>query len=186
MKYYEWWGDLASTGIRFPARHFNGWWMVEGHPVTGWQETLIANYSSAEVLSSNFGLARNSWPVASLPMRVFFETHFPGLMQFLPFRLQRPDGSGEVRGFSVCQVLKSVPCLDRSRTKVSDKWEPINEFGDFDLRGPAVLDRALIGDERLFRIKGESTLIVIREDLKAAMESVGFKEQRFDFLECNE
>lgn len=44
----------------------------------------------------------------------------------------------------------------------------------------------LIGEETLFRIKGHCGSIVIREDLKHAIENEGFKGQRFDLLDCSE
>jgi hypothetical protein len=76
--------------------------------------------------------------------------------------------------------------LDRGKTKVRNNWEPINDWGDFGTYRPLVVNRALIGDKRLFRIKGKCGSIVIREDLKDAIETAGFKGQRFDLLECSE
>jgi hypothetical protein len=109
----------------------------------------------------------------------------PGLIQFLPFRFQRPDGTGQVADYCVGQILNLLDCLDRARTKVRKNWEPINDIGDFDTYRPLVLSRSLIGDERLFRIKGNCRSIVIREDLKDAIENAGFEGERFDLLECS-
>jgi hypothetical protein len=106
----------------------------------------------------------------------------PGVVQFLPFRLRKKDTFEEVTGYSVGQILSFVDCLDRKRTVVRNNWEPVNEFGDFAIRWPAVLNVALIGDERLFRIRGYSVCIVVRRDLKDTIEKSGFAGQRFDPL----
>ena len=188
MKYYEWLGDLDSIEIRFPDRQFNGFFMVEGKPVIGWHDYLIAVYLCPDAPVFGFGLARNAWPVYSPKMRKLMEQVVPGVAQFLPFRFQRPDGTGQVAGYCVGQILKRIDCLDRNRTKVRQNWEPINEWGDFATYWPSgvVLNRSLIGEETLFRIKGHCRSIVIREDLKHAIENEGFMGQRFDLLDCSE
>lgn len=185
MKYFEWWGELDSVEIGFPDRQFNGFWMVEGSPVIGWNEYMIAVYLCPDTPVFHFGLAVDAWPVFSPGMRSLMETLVPGLIQFLPFRFQRPDGTGQVTGYCVGQILRLVDCLDRSRTKVRNNWEPINNLGDFGTLRPIVLSHSLMGNEMLFRIKGMCGSIVIREDLKNAIEDAGFKDQRFDLLESS-
>ncbi len=188
MKYYEWLGNLDSVEIRFPTSEYNGFWMVEGKPVIGWHEYLIAVYLCPDTPVFDFGLARNAWPICSPQMRRLLEEKARELIEFLPFRFQRLDGSGQVTGYSVTQILRLVDCLDRSRTKVRNNWEPINKYGDFATYWPVdvVLDRSLIAQKTVFRVKGHCGSIVIREDLKNAIEDAGFKEQRFDLLECSE
>jgi len=186
MKYYEWLGELDAVEVRFPDLQFNGFWMVEGQPVIGWNEYLIAVYLCPNTPVFDFGLAGPAWPVFSPRMRRLMEGLAPGLIQFLPFRFQRPDGTGQITGYCVGQILNLVDCLDRVKTKVRKSWDPINDFGDFDTYRPLVVSRSLIGDERLFRIKGKCGSIVIREDLKKAIEDGGFKGQRFDLLECSD
>jgi hypothetical protein len=186
MKYYEWLGEVDAVEIRFPDRQFNGFFMVEGQPVIGWNEYLIAVYLCAEIPVFDFGLAVPAWPIFSPRMRTFVESIAPRLIQFLPFRFQRPDGTGQVADYCVGQILKLVDCLDRAKTKVRNNWQPINDWGDFATYRPLVVSRVLIGEERLFRIKGKCGSIVIREDLKDAIENAGFKGQRFDLLECSE
>jgi len=184
MNYYQWLGQLST--ISFPEDDFNGWWMVEGTEVEGWDERLIAVYPADEAPNFDFTEAMNSWPVFSSKMRGFLAKEAPGMIQFLPFRLQREDGTAEVLGFCVGQVLRVIDCLDRNRTKVANDWKPINEFGDYDTRGPLVLDRNLIGKERLFRIRGDCLHIVIREDLRDAIEGAGFAGHRFDLLDATD
>jgi len=65
-------------------------------------------------------------------------------------------------------------------------WEPINPIGDFGTFRPTVLKRSMLGNAKLFRIKGQSGTIVIREDLKESIENSGLNPQRFDLLECSD
>jgi len=185
MNYFEWLGDLEAIDIRFPEMHFNGWWMVECLPVIGWRGDVLATYSPDDALAVSFGLSDNGWPVFSPRMRDFLDDAAPGLVQFLPFRLQRRDGSGEAFGYCVGQILRLVDCLDRKRTRVRKNWQPINERGDFGAYRPFVLDRSLAENERLFRLKGNRRSIVVRDDLKTAIEQAGFDGQRFDLLETS-
>jgi hypothetical protein len=187
MRYYEWLGEIDAGAIRFPDRQFNGFWMVEGRPVIGWNEYMIAVYLCSEVPVFDYGRSCDSWPVFSPRMRKVMEEYAPGLIQFLPFRFQRPDGSGQVTGYCVGQILRLIDCFDRTRTKVRKNWDPINAFGDFDTYWPSdvVLSSTPIGEERLFRVRGNSDSIVIREDLKTAIQRTGFEGQRFDPLEIS-
>ena len=186
MTYYEWLGEPDAVEIGFPDRQFNGFWMVEGEPVIGWNEYMIAVYLCADTPVFDFGLGVDGWPLFSPRMRNLMEDIAPGLIQYLPFRFQRPDGTGQVVGYYVGQMLRLVDCLDRVRTKVGNGWEPINNFGDFGTYRPFFISRHLTSDERLFRIRGNSQSIVIRQDLKQAIEEAGFRGQRFDLLECSE
>jgi len=149
----------------------------------------VVTDSSVRVKSSVAELMVRSippWPIFSPAMHRLMDGLVPGLIQFLPFRFQRPDGTGQVAGHFVGQILCIVDCLDRAKTKVRSNWNPINEWGDFNTYRPLVVSRTLIGDKRLFRIKGNCLSIVIREDLKDEIEHAGFTGQRFDLLECTE
>jgi hypothetical protein len=189
VNYFEWLGEITS--VEFPEPHYRErWWMVEGRPVEGWDGKLVGTYNPARAgLKSptpqfHYGMALNSWPIFSPMFREFLEQTTPGLIQFLPFQLQ---ASKKARGpqisYFVGQFLRLIDCLDRERTPVANNWEPINEYGDFDTRWPLVLSRKLIVDERLFRIRGDCGHIIIREDLKRAIENNGFTNQRFDSIE---
>ena len=146
---------------------------------------MIAVYLCENPPVFDFGLTCNGWPVFSPRMQSLIEDKAPGLVEFLPFRFQRPDGTGQVTGYCVGQILKLVDCLDRSRTKVRDNWEPLNSWGDFGTLRPFFLTRSLIGNEMLFRIKGKCGSIIIREDLKSIIENGGVGVQRFDLVDCS-
>jgi hypothetical protein len=183
MTYYEWLGNREAVDVDFPEDDYQGWWMVEGRPVPNWDENLLATYHGESPIEFDFGIADNSWVVFSSRMRRLLETTVPGLVQFLPFRLLVEDTGREVNSYCVGQILTLIDCLDRRRTRVRNNWKPINNWGDFGVYPPTVLNKALIGNANLFRIKGQCHSIVAREDLKEAIEQAGFKDQRFDLLD---
>ena len=185
MNFYEWLGELGPVNIDFPEDEFQGWWMVEGRPVPEWDNKIVATLHGDDPATFDFGLTENSWPVCSSKMRDFLATVVPGLVQYLPFRLHIERDQSELTRFSVCQFLKLVDCLDRKRTRVRDNWQPINAFGDFATYRPFVLRRDLIEENKLFRINGKCRSIVVREDLKEAIENAGFTGQRFDLVDVS-
>lgn len=185
MRYFEWLGQPESVDVDFPEDHFHGWWFREGRPVSQWDGNMQAVYHGEESVLFDFGIADNSWPVFSQRMRRFLEKRAPGLIQFLPFKLLLENNGTEVTTFSLGQVLVLLDCLDRVQTKVRNKWQPINNWGDFGTVPPIVLMEELIGDSQLFRIKGHCTWIIVREDLKEAIEQAGFLGQRFDIVKAS-
>ncbi len=78
--------------------------MQECSPVEDWDENLVGIYTPRRFglppgePSFNFGLAINGWPVCSPALRAFLEQHAPGLVQFLPFRLQLRKPPRELSG----------------------------------------------------------------------------------------
>lgn len=185
MKYFEWLGDLNRIDITFPSSHFRErWWMAEGQHVEGWDPDLVAHYTVPEALEFNFGYAKNGWRLFSPAFRSWFDQLHDGLIQFLPFRLRlRENEVVESLGYCVGQILNLVDCLNRDRTTVRDNWKEINSIGDFGVIPPFALSKKLIGNHKLFRIKGKSISIVMREDLRQEMEDAGFTGQRFDDIE---
>lgn len=71
--------------------------------------------------------------------------------------------------YYVANYLDVIDCLDRKRTDVIDDWEPINDLGDVGIITP-VLSRRNIGDSVLFRVRHNSNMVVVREDVKDHLE----------------
>jgi hypothetical protein len=164
--------------------------MHECTRVDNWRDELVGIYRPdlvelADNPSFNFGLALNSWPVVSRKMREYLEAHVPGAIQFLPFVLQALDPPRDFEGYCVAQVLRFVDCIDRKRTAVREDWQPVNSNGDFEIRWPVILEDRLIGQHKLFRIRGYSICIAISEELKESIQAAGFEGQRFDLLESS-
>ena len=183
MKYCHWIGEVDAIEICFPDRQFNGFFMYECGAGYRLERIHDRSVPLRRPPKFHFGMANNGWLVYSPSMRLFLESHAHGSIQFLPFRFQRPDGTGQIVDYCVGQILRSVDCLDRERTKVRTNWQPVNSWGDFDV--PNGFENRPFRGRRLFRINGQRGILVIREDLKDAIEAAGFKGQRFDFLESS-
>ena len=191
MKFYEFVPQsiYLSTGdpwlIKIDIWEVNGVWLGDVDRVEGWDEKAVATYPGSEFMHLDFQMAHH--PIFSSGFRAFFEErHLP--VQFLPIRLQREDGTSEVKGYSVAQILEAVECLDQERTVVRDgKWKK-RRNGNYDLPylNDLWLDLCKIEVHRLFRIDGCSIKLVIREDLKCEIEASGFTGCCFQEMNVSE
>ena len=188
MKYYEWSQNMRGEPdgretwfIDLPYMDELG--VEDVAPIEDWDERLIGTYPPGDCPRRDFPVTANDWPLYSPRLRDLMEDLASGLIRYLPIRLQTPEGEGETREDCVVQYLRRVECIDRERTEVKDgKWEPINCIGDFATRGPLCLVREKIENERLFRIQGDGLSVVIRQDLKEAIEEAGMTGCEFDEL----
>jgi hypothetical protein len=180
-KYYEWLPEPIGGDFEFPEDDFFRWRMVKGVPVIDWDRNVQAVHRGKKPVSFHFGLTNSLWLIFSAKMRKLLKRYVPEFVNVLPFRLVLQDGS-EVKAYGVGQLLL-VDCLDRDRTKVKNNWMPVNDFGDVGAYDPIVLNRTLIADNVLFRVKGKCSMVVVRDDLKEIIEHAGFDGQRFNELE---
>jgi len=104
----------------------------------------------------------------------------PCHVQFLPFRIRSSVGTGEVNGYALANYLRRIDCLDRERCRTdNDCWEAFNLYGDIPLV-ETVIKQSRIGDAKVFRVVGDSELVVVRGDLKTAIEKAGMTGLSFD------
>jgi hypothetical protein len=181
MSFYEWLGEPEAVDIEFPDLHVNSYWMVEGQAVESWNERIVGTFNGSRPPTFHFGIASNSWPIFSRRFQHFMDVVAPRSVQYLPFKLQCHNRADQIDAYSIGQLLTLIDCIDKTRTKVRTTWNPVNRFGDFDTFWPidVALRSELIGDASLFRVKGNCGSIIIRADLKSAIEDAGFGRQRF-------
>lgn len=124
MKYYEWISDNIRMPdgdcwyIDFPIGSYNGVWFSECKRIDDWNERLIATYPQCNFIHVDFQPCR--YPVLSERFFTHLNAIAPGTIQFLPFRMQQADGSNEITGYGLGQILNRVDCLDKERTQVAD------------------------------------------------------------------
>jgi hypothetical protein len=159
--------------------------MMEAKPVESWDEQLTATYPAGEFVPLDYTVPWNAWPVISRRFRQFLEREVPGHVQYLPFRLRGADGKGEKKGYCVGQILRMVDCLDRKRTTIAGSWDAIDEGKSVQVRGPVVLERRKCARERFFRVAGYNICIVVRQDLKEAIEEAEFLGTSFRELDVS-
>jgi len=150
----------------------------KGTPVPDWDPRQIAVYGPGEFRERDYfdtSPHGRPFPLFSPRFQSAIEERFPRELQFLPLRLLKPNGTGEVRGYALGNVLTLLDCLDRERTKGT--WYDgrfIVLLGSRTLKSP---------DFRggLFRLK-EGTIIA-SEAFKSMAEEQGFVG--LDFVACN-
>lgn len=190
--YFEWAEPISDDpeerdwSIEFPEWIWVEFTMAEGAPVTDWDPSLIAR-SGRYGKPVDFRLSvGGEWHIYSERLRLLVEQEVPSAVQYLPFRLRSSVGSREVADYWVANHLRLIDCLDKRRTTLYRScWEPVNPLGDFPVRH-AVLSRHLIASEMLFRVKGDSGLVVVRGDLKERIEAAGMTGCLFTPVDVSE
>ncbi len=178
MDYFIWTGDRSADPnvrhwhVQFPIWTMEEWTMREGKRVENWRDDILAQYPPFRV-PTDFPVVLSDWHVFSARLRRLIETQQPGDVQYLAFELRSSFRDGaQITGYSVANHLVLLDCMDRERSESYSNWEPVNPIGDFGVDEP-VLSLSRIGDHRLFRVKGDSGTVVIREDLKRCIEDAG-------------
>lgn len=184
MEYYSFGGGTTFTPqgelflLNWPLLTWNGVYFFSTQPLTDWDSSLNVTYPSTAFVEVD--CLAGQLLVVSRRLREFLERETPGVIQFLPLRLRRADGADPVEGYYLAHVLVAVDCLDRERTTVRDaKWK-MNRDGWYDIVHGITLDRRLMGDHRLFRVAGCPAMLIVREDLRRAMEQEQFTGCAFE------
>jgi len=131
-------------------------------------------------------------PLTDLPFNPNVPVHSPRLkelleqlglerdIQYLPVRVIGEKSGREVGVYYVANFLRRIPCLDLEHSIYGRYGEHPEDFrvfpekiGEISHVLKAVLRREAIGDARLFRVDEWEYIVVIREDVKEAMEGAG-------------
>ncbi len=112
-------------------------------------------------------------------------------IQYLPLRIKHLHSDQEVHGYHIANYLHVIDCLDRERSRYEIWTEETLLFpekvpwkiGKFRDVRKAVLERGRIGGVRVFRLWGWEMMVVVREDVKRAIEEAGLTGCQFWELE---
>lgn len=183
MKYYRLLGIdvLTSNGEEWDVRfeHSARNLLLGNDPIKNWDDSLPGIYDG-DFLAPSFMFAVNNWPLFSSPLREAIEPLISDSMQFLPFQMQRNDGSGIVTGYSIGRILNRIECIDRTKTKVrNDDWTP-RANGTYQVIPPLSLERAKITSSVFFAVKESPVNIIVREDVMEVFESDAGCHARFE------
>jgi hypothetical protein len=150
----------------------------KGTPVTDWDARQLAVYGPGEFHERDYvetSPHSRPFPLFSPRFQAAIEQWFPREVQFLPLRLIKPNGTGEVSGYALGNVLTMLDCLDREQTHGT--WYNgrfITLLGSLTLKSPDF-------SGALFRLK-EGTIIASAA-FKSMVEEQGFAD--LDFVPCN-
>lgn len=97
-------------------------------------------------------------------------------IQFLPVEVE-----GRPEPYFIANVLRVIPCIDDARCERVEYWRPEDgapdRVGDYRLVRGLQIDPNRVGDVDIFRPKGWSSVLIVSDRLKQALEN-----QRVDGL----
>jgi hypothetical protein len=156
------------------------WDLRLGKYIEVWDTNTTAYYDK-EVEYSDYPFATGLLPVYSTRLKSLMEDLGIKGIQYLPLRIRRRDGAKEVDGYYIANYLIVIDCLDRERS-VYQVWTKDNllfwekrpyMLGTFRDVTKAVIDSTKLSDAPIFRLWGWEIMVVVREDVKQAIEEAG-------------
>jgi len=186
MEYYSVKQSLEASVIVNPLyiqnielKELNFWDLTNGKFVENWHQDTVGFYKGNPQLI-DFPITAYDIPIVSMRLKIFLESLGVESIQYLPICLKNSNGKiSELNNYFIANILRVVDAINRKHS-VYQTWTKKNlmfwekrewMLGTFRDVKKAVLNFDLVKQERLFRIKGWSGLIVIREDVKREIEN---------------
>ena len=153
-------------------------------PVHQWDENPKGTFPGEPLpLTPDFGCSTEYNPIGSQSFVDVVQPFIGDQAQFLPFDLASEDKSSvTLSGYHLLHVTAEVDCLDRKLTRVrNDDWSALSSDEDFlQVIPPLHMRFSAIRDFAMFRIKGYPIHVIVREDVKAAIEESGLSGTSFE------
>ena len=198
LSFYRWAQDAGSDDTDVPAYGYlrielprpRVWELMKGQYDQDWDPHATAYLTQAPGLP-DFPFTNNDLPVFSPRLKALLEAMGVGDVQYLPLRIKCELDGREIEGYHVANYLRLIDCLDRERS-VYQVWTKENllfwekrpyMLGTFRDVQKAVLQGAKIAEVPVFRLWGWQMMVVVRGDVKEAMECAGITGCRFERLE---
>ncbi len=126
----------------------------------------------------DFSQAAFSTPVVHPRVAAVFSELAPEDVQLLPVEIE-----GQPEPFFILVATKLIRCIDERASRLARKWTPEDgrpeKLGEYrDVRGMRV-DPLHIGDAKVFRPSGWVVALIVREELKDALDQMGATGTRF-------
>lgn len=185
MRYYEW-ASSSEENSSVDHLRIKGWKddfvlaqrLYEGHPFKEgeWEQEAPADWSEDRPLTDL--LFDPKFHVLSPRLKALLEDLELGPeIQFLPVRIKGEKSGREVGVYYVANFLRRIPCLDLEHSIgvefFGPDWIRPEQRGQIAGVFKAALRKEAIGDARVFRVDEWEYIVVIREDVKEAMEEAG-------------
>jgi hypothetical protein len=156
------------------------WDLMAGKHISNWDTNTIAIYDE-ELEYTDYPFTSDSLPVYSSRLKSLMEELGIEGIQYLPLKIGRRDGVINVNGYHIANYLRVIDCLDRERS-VYQVWTKENllfwekrpyMLGTFRDVKKAVINSEKIGNVPIFRLWGWELMVIVREDVKQAVEEAG-------------
>ncbi len=127
----------------------------------------------------DFSRAAFAAPVVRARVASVFSELAPEEVQTLPVEIE-----GQPEPFFILVATKLIRCIDERASRHVRKWTPEDgrpeKVGKYrDVRGMRI-DPSQVGDARVFRPLGWAIALIVREDIKEALERMGATGPEFE------
>jgi hypothetical protein len=144
------------------------WQFFSGHPIELLGTPRISLAAPGRAL--DFSFTTLSIPIIHGRLVPLFEgLGLRNQIQFLPVEVV-----GQTAPYFIANVLRVIPCIDDARCERVEYWKPedgaLDRVGDYRLVRGMRIDPDKACDADIFRPKGWSSVLVVSERLKQALE----------------
>jgi len=183
VRYFQWIisGYLTAEGkvwlLRLPTNMHHGVWIGDCKIIPDWNPEFMGTFPGTKFIHVDYQPCAS--PIVSERLRSTLENVAPRAMQYLPCVFTGDGAQEKVSGYYLANILTCLDCLDRSRTEVADGDWTRTTSGAFNIRGPLTLLYEVIQDAQIFRVDGSRVQVIVREDVKNAIEQHALTGSRF-------
>jgi hypothetical protein len=162
--------DLQGREVEDP------WMFYRGQPLPDLGRLRIPIDVPGRAL--DFSLAAFAAPVVHARVASVFAELAPEEVQTLPVEIE-----GQPEQFCILVATRLIRCIDERASRYVEIWQPEDgrpeKVGLYrDVRGLRI-DPSKVGDAKVFRTWGWSIALIVREDVKDALERMGATGMRF-------
>jgi hypothetical protein len=151
---------------------------TQGKPVT-WEGPLRAPIHHPGIPLDYSKVVGESLPIVSARVAELFTQQAPRDVQLVPVTVE-----GREEPYFILNVIRVVKCIDEKTSSEVRPYEPssnddVPPEGRYGLVTGMRIDPARVGDAQIFRTWGWTTVIVVSEHIKEALERLGATGPRF-------
>ena len=155
------------------------WLFMRGKPASVSEPLRVALYRPGKSL--DFSLAdAGAVPVVQQQVAAVLTALAPGDIQTYPIQVE-----GQPEPYVLINVTRLVDCIDDAASEHVERWIPEDENDQPERAGEyrnvvgMRIDKARVGDARVFRPWGWPVVMVVSEDIKEALERTGATGMKF-------
>lgn len=173
--------DATAWDLSIEFMEYDDGDLKQGRHIDGWDPCTTAFYEDASAKQTDFPATSFMLPVYSPRLKALVEQHGVTNIQYLPLLVKCRATGNVLQGYHLANYLDIIDCLDRERSDFQ-VWTQENllfwekrpwMLGKFRDVRRAVLAVDQIPDRKVFRLWGWEEMVIVREDLKSAIEAAG-------------
>jgi hypothetical protein len=151
------------------------WQFTDGRPVQVGERLKVPIEHSGKAL--DFTMAGLSIPVVHVKVAMVFAERANKDVQLIPV-----DVKGHPEEYFILVATRLIRCIDEKRSKVQF-WRPEDglphKVGTYYAVDDLHIDKATVGDAKVFRPEGWRGTLIVSEEIKNALERIGATGTKF-------